>query len=89
MLVMLVGDNAMEVAGDGAHVAVDGPLVVVQNDNHPFGLLGDVVQRLERYAVGKRSVAGDGNHVLLAARHISRHSNSQSRGKRGAGVPAP
>jgi hypothetical protein len=36
ILVMLVGDDPMEVAGDGADVAVDGPLVVVEDDDQPL-----------------------------------------------------
>ena len=45
VLVVLVGHDLVKIAGDGAHVAVDGPLVVVQHHDHPLGLRGDVVQR--------------------------------------------
>ena len=68
VLVVLVGDDAVEVAGDGADVAVDGPLVVVEHDDHALGLLGDVVERLERDAVGEGGVAGHGDHVLVCRR---------------------
>ena len=37
VLVVLVGDDAMKVAGDGADIAVDGPLVVVEDDDHARG----------------------------------------------------
>ncbi len=53
ILVVLVGDDPVEVAGDGAHVAVDGPLVVVEHHDQALGLLGDVVQRLKGDAVGE------------------------------------
>ena len=47
VVVALVGDDLVQVAGDGADVLVDGPLVIVEHDDQPLGLLGDVVQRLE------------------------------------------
>ena len=86
MLVVLVGDDPVEVAGNGAHVAVDGPLVVVEHDDHALGLLGDVVERLEGDAVGEGGVAGHGDHVLLAAGQVARHGHAQRGGERGAGV---
>ena len=87
VLVVLVGDNLVEVAGNGAHVAVDRPFVVVEHDDHPLGLLGNVVQRLKRDAVGKSRVAGHGNHMLLAASQVARHGHAQSRRERRASVP--
>src|SRR5271165_4095700 len=86
VLVVLVGDDAVKIAGDGAHVAVDGPLVVVQHDNHAIGLFGDVVQRFVGDAVGEGGVAGHGNDVILAAGEISRDRHAQGGGERGAGV---
>ena len=52
----------------------------------PLGLLGDVVERLKRDAVGEGRVAGDGNHVLLAAGQVAGHGHAQSGGQRGSGV---
>ena len=66
-VVVLVGDDAMEVASDGADVAVDGPLVIVEDHDKAPGLIGDVVERFERNAIGERGVSGDGDHVLMAA----------------------
>jgi hypothetical protein len=83
--VVLVGDDAVEVAGDGADVAVDGPLVVVEDDDHALGLLGDVVERLEGDAVGEGGVAGDGDHVLVPPAR-SRPRPCPGGGERGAGV---
>ena len=86
-LVVLVGDDAMEVAGDGADVAIDGPLIVVEHHDQAVGLLGDVVERLERDAVGEGRVAGNGDHVLGAAGHVAGHGHAQRRGERRPGVP--
>ena len=86
VLVVLVGDDAVEVARDGADVAVDGPLVVVEDDDQALGLLGDVVERLKRDAVGEGGVAGDGDHVLVAAGKIAGHGHAQRGGERGACV---
>ncbi len=86
MLVVLVGDDAVEVAGHGADVAVDGPLVVVEDDDHALGLLGDVVERLKGDAVGEGGVAGDGDDVLVAAGQVAGHGHAQRGGERGAGV---
>ena len=86
VLVVLVGDDAMEVAGHGADVAVDGPLVVIEDDDHALGLRGDVVHRFEGDAVGEGGVAGDGDDVFVAAGQVAGHGHAQRGGKRGAGV---
>ena len=86
VLVVLVGDDPVEVAGDGADVAVDGPLVVVEDDDQALGLLGDVVDRFEGDAVGEGGVAGDGDDVFAAAGQIARHGHAEGCGERGAGV---
>ena len=83
---MLVGDDAVEVAGDGAHVAIDGPLIVVEYHDHALGLLGDVVERFEGDAVGEGGVAGDGDHVLMAAGKVAGHGHAQRGRQRGACV---
>ncbi len=67
-----VGGDLVEVLGDGADVLVDGPLVVVEDDDHALGLRGDVVEGLERDAVGEGSVAGERDDVFLAAGHVAR-----------------
>jgi hypothetical protein len=85
-VVVLVGDDAVEVAGDGADVAVDGPLVVVEDNDHAFGLLGDVVDGFERDSVGKGCVSGDGDDVLFAAGEVSGDGHAEGGGEGGAGV---
>ena len=86
VLVVLVGHDAVEVAGHGAHVAVDGPLVVVEHNDHAPGLLGDVVHRFKGDAVGEGGVAGDGDHVFVAAGQVAGHGHAQRGGERGACV---
>ncbi len=44
VFIALVGDNAMEIAGDCAYVAVDGPFVVVEDYDELFCLLGDIIE---------------------------------------------
>ena len=83
---MLVGDDAVEVARDGADVAVDGPLVVVEDDDQALGLLGDVVERFEGNAVGECGVAGNGDDVLPAAGEVAGHGHAERGGQRRAGV---
>ena len=86
ILVVLIGDDAVKVAGNGPHVAVDGPLVVVEHHDHPLGLLCDVVERLEGDSIGKSGVAGHGDYMLLAAGKIAGHGHSQGSGERCARV---
>ena len=84
--VALVGDDAVEVAGDGADVAVDGPLVVVEDDDEALGLVGDVVERFKGDAVGEGGVSGDGDDMLMAAGEIAGDGHAEGGGERGAGV---
>ena len=83
---MLVSDDAVEVAGKGAYVAIDGPLVVVEHHDHPLGLFGDVVHRFKRNSIGEGRIAGHGDHVLLAASQVAGHGHSQCSRERGACV---
>ena len=86
VLVAFVGDNAMEVTGHGAHIAVDRPLVVIEDNDHAPGLRGDVVHRFEGDAVGEGGVAGDGDDVFVASGQVAGHGHAQRGGKRGTGV---
>ena len=83
---MVVGHDAVEIAGNGAYVAVDGPLVIVEHDNQAVGLVGNVVQGFEGNSIGKGGVAGNRDHVLIAAGHIAGHSHAERRGERGSGM---
>ncbi len=49
-------------------------------------MLGDIVERLKTYAIGKSRIPGKGDHVLLGAGQIAGHGHAQGSGKGGAGV---
>ena len=87
VLVVLVGDNAVKITGNRAHVAVDGPLVVVEHNDHPLGLLGDVIERLKGDSIGEGRVAGYGDYVLLAAGEVAGDGHSQC-GRQGSACVA-
>jgi histone H3/H4 len=89
VLVVLVGDDAVQVARHGAYVAVNGPLVVIEHDDQALGLLGDVVERLVRDPIGECRIAGDGHHMLTAACQVARHGHAERGGERGARVACP
>ena len=86
ILVMLVGDDLVEVAGDGADVAVDGPLVVIEDNDQPLCLVGDIVERFKGDAVGEGGVSGNGDDMLVAAGEIAGDGHAQGRGEGSAGV---
>ncbi len=71
-----IGGDLVEILGDRADVLVDGPLIVVQHDDHALGLRGDVVQRFEADAVGEGGIAGERDDVLAAAGHVPRHGHA-------------
>src|SRR5260370_6206052 len=81
---MLVGDNAMEVARDGADIAIDGPLVVIEDDDQTLGLFGNVVKCFKRNAVVECGIASHVYDVFTAAGHVARHRHSQRGPERGA-----
>ena len=76
----------LQVAGNGADVLVDGPLVVVEDHDQALGVVGDVVERLVGDAAGEGRIAGHGDDVLLAAQLVARHRHAERGGERRAGV---
>src|ERR1039457_3561856 len=83
---MLVGDDAMEVTGDGSNVSIDGPLVVIEHNDEALGLVGDVVQSFKGNAVGECRVSRNCNDMFVAASEIARHGHSEGSGKCRAGM---
>ena len=81
-----MGGHVVEVLRDGAHVAVDGPLVVVEHDDELLGVAGDVVERLERGAAGEGGIAGDADDVFVAALQITGGGHAERGGEGGASV---
>ena len=63
--------EVVEVAGDGSDVLVDGPLVVVEDDDEFAGGFGDVVECFERGAAGECGVTGDGDDVVVSTGEIA------------------
>jgi hypothetical protein len=86
LVVAWAGGEAIEVGGDGADVLGDGPLVVVEDADELLGGVGDVVQRLERDAVGEGGVAEDADHVFVGAALVAGGAHAERGGQRGAGV---
>ena len=76
----------MQVTGHGAHIAVDGPLIVIEDHDHAPGLRGNVIHRFEGNAVSEGGVAGDGDDVFVTAGQVAGHGHAQGGGKCGAGV---
>src|SRR6516165_1676614 len=79
----------MEVTSDGADVAVDGPFVVVENDDEPLCLLSDIVESLKRDAVCERGVTSHRNDVFLAPGEVARDRHSQGCRERRPRVAGP
>ena len=67
---------------EGAHVARDGHLVVVQDDDERQLLVAHVVQRLEGHAASERRVADEGHHLLVGALQLTRLRETRGDGKR-------
>ena len=67
---------------EGADVARDGHLVVVQDDDHGKLGLPDVVERLEGHASAKRSIADERDDLVRAARKRPRLGEPHGNRKR-------
>ena len=80
------GDDLVQVTGDGPDVLVDGPLVVVQHDDQPLGVVGDIVQGFVGNPAGEGGVSRDGDDMFLAAGLIAGDGHAERRGERRAGV---
>lgn len=76
----MMGDQPVEVVGDGPDVFGDAPFIVVQDANEPFGGRRDVVQRLEGNAVGQCAIAKYRHDVLIAATLIAPGADAQGGG---------
>ena len=76
MTVGVVGDQFVEVVGDGSDIFRDRPFVVVQHNDESFCIVSDIVQRLVAYATGECSVAGNNDNIFASASPIpgDRHS---------------
>ena len=86
------GDDAVQIAGDGAHILIDRPLVVVQHHHQALGVVRDVIQSFVSDPAGKSGVAGQRHDMFLAAvlvashRHAERGRERRARMARAVGV---
>src|SRR6476659_4890968 len=81
-----MGGDVIEVLRDGADVAVDAPLVVVEHDDEAPGLGGDVVERLEGGTAGEGGIAGDADDIFIGAPQIASDGEAEGGREGGAGV---
>ena len=76
----------LQVAGNGADVLVDGPLVVVQHHDQALGVVRDVVQRFVGDPAGEGRISRHRDHMFLAAGLVAGHRHAERRRERRAGV---
>src|SRR6185436_17609260 len=78
LIVGRVGDESVQVVGDGADVFGDAPFVIIEDADKTFGGLGDVVQGLEGNTIGQGGIAKNRNDIFVCAALVARGSNAQS-----------
>ena len=66
-----------QITSERAHIARNGHLVVVQNNDHGRLQLAQLIEGLKRHAARKRRVANDGDDFLIAAVQVARHGEAQ------------
>ena len=71
----------------GADIPVDGPFVVVQDDDETLGRGSQVIQGLHGYPAGKRRVADHRHDVRLFAQPVTRVGQADRRRKRRPRMP--
>ena len=86
LVIARMGDELVEIGGNGADVFGDAPFVVVENADEAAGGVGEVIEGLEGNAVGQRGVAKNADDVFIRAALIARGAHAQRGGKGGAGV---
>ena len=68
------------------HIAVDAPLIVIENEDELARGGGDVVESFQRGAAGEGAISHHGDDVVIIARQVTGGGHAQGCGKRGAGV---
>ena len=81
-----MGGDGIEVFGDGTDVAINRPLVVVEDDDETLGVRGDVVESFKHRAAGESSVTGDADDMLVATDKITSGGHTKRGREGGAGV---
>ena len=83
----LRGDGARQQVRQRADVLRDGHLVVVQDHHQVLVQLAGVVQRLEGDPPRHGAVPDDGDHLVVLAGQVARHTEAERRRDGGGGVP--
>ena len=76
-VVGMAGEEAAEMAGEGADAAGDRHLVVVEDEDKAPGGRGHVVERLERDAVAEGGVADHGDDVFGTLALVAGHREAE------------
>ena len=86
LVVTGIGDELVEMGGNGADVFGDAPFVVVEDADETFGGVANVVESLKGNAVGQGGVAENADDVLIGAALVAGGAHAQRGGEGGAGV---
>ncbi len=86
LAVVAVRPQVAQVLHERAHVARDGHLVVVQDDDQRQLLVAHVVQRLEGHAACQRRIPDEGHYLLVGALQLARLRQTRRNGQRVGGV---
>ena len=84
--VELSGLEIVEVFGDGSYVGGDAHLVVVQDNDEPFLVLADLVDRFQGEASGQGAVSDDGHHMVALLAALSGDDEAEGGGEDRAGM---
>ena len=81
-----VGLQGVEVFCESADVFINGPFVVVEDDNAAVGSLGDVVEGFQGGAASEGGVTGDSDDIAVFTFQVAGRGHAESGGEGGAGV---
>jgi len=82
-----MGGDGIEVLRDGTDIAVDGPLVVIEDNDESLGMRSDVVERFKHRTAGESGVTGDADDVLVTTGKITSSGHAERGGEGGASMP--
>ena len=84
--VFILAAQPGQVAGHAADVAVDGHLVVIEDDHHGLAADGQVVEAFVGHAAGGGAVANEGDHIIILLQQCSGPGHAQSDGNGTGGM---
>ena len=74
--------DAVQVICDRADIFRDRPFVVIEDDDEPFGVRLDVIERFVTDSTGKRCIARDYDDVFVTAAQVASDGHSERCGER-------